>query len=310
MNDDNEVNDDDNEDEHHHHHTQQQQRHGMSTRNVSIGEHETTTNFGRQNRADAEGDDDEGEGVRERRGARRDENKQPSRQEFRRGGEAAANSRDTSRSSIAHRSTSNNKNKMRSSSSQMSHQTSSTTVGGASSVAAAMLGVAPGFEAAVQRMRKARDEYKPKFEESLRGGNVAPPPLSYHQHHDETAPPPQCMRHVDPSTASPLSTRRSHNGESSLSTPRPATEVAAFHFRTDERSTERQWSKPLLFVDVDLPHGRTGRIGVHRGDQAMDLAKSFCTSYGLDHDTMYRLTDILQDKIDAVLVERTRSLWV
>jgi hypothetical protein len=210
----------------------------------------------------------------------------------------------------------------------------STSVEGASSIAATMLGVAPGFETAVLRMRRARAEYKPKFEEGLRSSS-RPTAAANRQQRATTRslsstnvnitgqqPPPQCLRHFDPTDQSPTFQRSSSSSHVKRSptmsggvfelssSPQRTTEVEPFHFRTSDRTTEREHAKPLLYVDVDLPHGRTGRIGVHRGDTAQDLAIHFCATYSLDEATMYRLTDILQVKIDSVVQERTRSLWV
>lgn len=183
----------------------------------------------------------------------------------------------------------------------------SASVEGASSVAASMLGVTPGFEAAVRRMRKARAEHQPSFEEGLRRSSTANRTRSISSR--GKALPPQCLRHVDPQSLSPAP--QDKRGVSAVSeSPKTTTEVEPFHFRTDERNLEREHAKPLLFVDVDLPHGRTGRIGVHRGDTAHELALHFCATYSLDEGTMYRLTDILQEKIDSVVEERTRSLWL
>lgn len=211
----------------------------------------------------------------------------------------------------------------------------STSVEGVSSIATTMLGVTPGFESAVLRMRKARAEYRPKFEEGLRSSSSNRPTSSSAggnrslnntnvnvkgQNH-QPPPPPQCLRHFDPSDASPVfqkitshSIKRSptmNGGVFELSaSPQRSTEVEPFHFRTSDRTIQREHAKPLLYVDVALPHGRTGRIGVHRGDTAQDLAIHFCATYSLDEATMHRLTDILQVKIDSVVQERTRSLWV
>ena len=39
---------------------------------------------------------------------------------------------------------------------------------------------------------------------------------------------------------------------------------------------------PLLYVDVNLGQGRTGRIGIYRGDDPVVLAHNFATTYQLD----------------------------
>lgn len=208
----------------------------------------------------------------------------------------------------------------------------STSIEGVSSIATTMLGVTPGFESAVLRMRRARAEQRPNFEESLRAPPRSGSRTGSSNASRRLAPDanirPECLRHYDPSDLSPqqqYNESHSKSGNASLvkqsaagrsglfelsASPQRTTDVEPFHFRTSDRTVEREHTKPLLYVDVDLPHGRTGRIGVHRGDRAQELAVNFCATYSLDEATMYRLTDILQVKIDSVLQERTRSLWV
>lgn len=182
----------------------------------------------------------------------------------------------TSRSS---RSTSANRNWAGVPSRRSSSSVSSTP---SKPIVTAMLGVTPGFEKAVQRMAAGRSMSRSKFEESLRGGAAA-----YNPH---VFPPP-------PLPADEVS-------------PLPPTEAVPFQLRTEARPQQREQTKPILYVDVDLPHNRVGRIGVHRGVHAMTLARNFCTSYGLDHATEVRLEAVLQQKIDAVMSEHTRTLWV
>ena len=132
----------------------------------------------------------------------------------------------------------------------------------------------PGFEKTVQRLAAGRSMAVPKFEESLRGS-------SERNHQDSTSP------------------QNSH-GE---------THVKPFHLRSERRREERE--KPMLFVDVDMAHGKHGRIGVHRGDKPETLAHNFARLYSLDYVTEQKLVDLLRQKIRAALeAEQSRSLWV
>ena len=147
-------------------------------------------------------------------------------------------------------------------------------------------GATPGFNKAIQRMARGRQLSVQPFEEMLRsssssrgGGAIGP-----HMSVDLNA----C---AGAAAAGP-------------------TEVQPFRLRSDVRSLEREAQKPLLYVDVDLPHGKSGRIGVHRGDDAACLARNFCASYSLDTNTVGRLTAILQEKVELVQREKTRSLWL
>lgn len=100
------------------------------------------------------------------------------------------------------------------------------------------------------------------------------------------------------------------HGDASGTTNRKPTEPKPFHLKSSDRSQQRE--KPILFVDVDLPTGRTGRIGVHRQDSAATLARNFCASYGLDDSLRSKLTALLQEKIDATKKadQKARSLWL
>jgi hypothetical protein len=53
--------------------------------------------------------------------------------------------------------------------------------------------------------------------------------------------------------------------------------------------------KPLLYMDVNLGPGRTGRIGIHEGDDPKVLAKNFATSYRLDDVLAKRLEELIRE---------------
>eukprot|EP00667_Euglena_gracilis_P003169 EG_transcript_3175 len=62
-----------------------------------------------------------------------------------------------------------------------------------------------------------------------------------------------------------------------------------FHFHLDDRPR----SKPLLYVDVDLGEGKTGRLGVHATDDPAALAKKFAATHRLDDDLCAKLERLL-----------------
>eukprot|EP00930_Biecheleria_cincta_P016373 TRINITY_DN13342_c0_g1_i1.p1 TRINITY_DN13342_c0_g1~~TRINITY_DN13342_c0_g1_i1.p1 ORF type:complete len:495 (+),score=93.24 TRINITY_DN13342_c0_g1_i1:50-1486(+) len=60
----------------------------------------------------------------------------------------------------------------------------------------------------------------------------------------------------------------------------------------DRKPHRRQ---PLLYVDVNVGHGRTGRIGVHEGDDLRVLAKNFARTFQLDASALDRLENLLHE---------------
>lgn len=51
---------------------------------------------------------------------------------------------------------------------------------------------------------------------------------------------------------------------------------------------------PLMYVDVNVGHGRTGRIGVHEGDDLRVVSRNFAKTFQLDADAALKLETILQ----------------
>ncbi|RNF27095.1 uncharacterized protein Tco025E_00649 [Trypanosoma conorhini] len=92
-------------------------------------------------------------------------------------------------------------------------------------------------------------------------------------------------------------------------TMRP-TVAEPFFLQAEARHLHREQNKPLLYVDVDLPSGKTGRIGVHRGDAAADLVRRFSDTYGLNEELRQRLELLLTEKMREVLQEHGRTLWL
>ena len=56
-----------------------------------------------------------------------------------------------------------------------------------------------------------------------------------------------------------------------------------------------------MYLDVQLPKGKKGRIGIHEGDTAAGLARSFASSYQLDEKTEANLLKVLASHIDTLV---------
>lgn len=80
-------------------------------------------------------------------------------------------------------------------------------------------------------------------------------------------------------------------------TPRAKGEVKPFTFLLDSR---RSRPPPLLYMDVSLGPGKTGRIGIHAGDDPRVLARNFATAYHLDEHLTARLEDLLRQHMEAL----------
>lgn len=62
---------------------------------------------------------------------------------------------------------------------------------------------------------------------------------------------------------------------------------------------DRAWTArrgpPLYYVDVDVGRGRSGRIGVHQGDDLRAKAISFAKAFQLGRDAVVRLEEMLHE---------------
>eukprot|EP00908_Phaeocystis_cordata_P016484 Transcript_27744.p1 GENE.Transcript_27744~~Transcript_27744.p1 ORF type:complete len:816 (+),score=406.70 Transcript_27744:122-2569(+) len=76
------------------------------------------------------------------------------------------------------------------------------------------------------------------------------------------------------------------------------TDVKPFAFQTDRRQERKQ---PLLYMDVNLGPGKTGRIGLHQGDDAAMLAANFARAYQLDGSMRDRLQQLIEKYMAEVL---------
>ncbi|KOO32060.1 hypothetical protein Ctob_007819 [Chrysochromulina tobinii] len=77
-----------------------------------------------------------------------------------------------------------------------------------------------------------------------------------------------------------------------------------FAFATEERQAEREARPaPLLFMDVNLGPGRTGRIGLHEGDDPRELAANFAKAYGLDASVEAKLAGLIERHLQEVVAD-------
>ena len=69
-------------------------------------------------------------------------------------------------------------------------------------------------------------------------------------------------------------------------------------FMTEKRPVR---DPPLLYMDVNLGHGRQGRIGIYEGDDPRVLAKNFSAAYRLDDVLTGRLEDLLRQHMKSII---------
>lgn len=73
-----------------------------------------------------------------------------------------------------------------------------------------------------------------------------------------------------------------------------------FSFETAKRAERKT---PLLYMDVNLGPGRTGRIGLHQGDDPVQLAANFARAYQLDATMRNRLQQLIERYMTEVVPE-------
>ena len=71
-----------------------------------------------------------------------------------------------------------------------------------------------------------------------------------------------------------------------------------FHLETEARSVRRH---PLLYMDVNLGPGKTGRIGLHGDDDPAALAANFARAYGLDAAMQTKLEGLIERYLREVV---------
>mmetsp|Transcript_2315 Transcript_2315/g.3354 ORF Transcript_2315/g.3354 Transcript_2315/m.3354 type:complete len:683 (+) Transcript_2315:56-2104(+) len=83
------------------------------------------------------------------------------------------------------------------------------------------------------------------------------------------------------------------------------TQVKEFNFQLKKRKPVR----PVLYMDVNLGPGRTGRIGIHQGDDPAILANNFATSYRLDPLLRDRLQQLITENMNANNISITKGYY-
>jgi len=75
-----------------------------------------------------------------------------------------------------------------------------------------------------------------------------------------------------------------------------------YHPRGSARSSSaRRKEQLLMYVDVNIGNGRTGRIGIHTGDDLRTLAQNFAKIFQLDRNSVLQLERLLRDACAATL---------
>eukprot|EP01112_Ceratiomyxa_fruticulosa_P000232 TRINITY_DN10224_c0_g2_i1.p1 TRINITY_DN10224_c0_g2~~TRINITY_DN10224_c0_g2_i1.p1 ORF type:complete len:776 (+),score=197.31 TRINITY_DN10224_c0_g2_i1:173-2500(+) len=86
--------------------------------------------------------------------------------------------------------------------------------------------------------------------------------------------------------------------------PPQALHAQPFRFEHSSRLKHTQsYNPPLLYVDIKLGPGRTGRIGIHRDDDPRILANNFATAFHLDPKLTQKLEDLLRQHVEALMAE-------
>ncbi|KPI88432.1 hypothetical protein ABL78_2445 [Leptomonas seymouri] len=82
------------------------------------------------------------------------------------------------------------------------------------------------------------------------------------------------------------------HGQSTFDRPAPAPPKRQSALRRAE-------AQPLLYVDVDLPHGDAGRLALFHGSDVVKVAKEFSALHNLDDRLCRRLENILHEQLLA-----------
>jgi len=68
-----------------------------------------------------------------------------------------------------------------------------------------------------------------------------------------------------------------------------------FSFSSKDKARALQGGPPLMYIDVNVGHGRTGRITVREGDDLRHLAQGFARTFHLDREMAAQLEEMLQE---------------
>lgn len=71
----------------------------------------------------------------------------------------------------------------------------------------------------------------------------------------------------------------------------------------EEIESPNEESPELAEIDVDLGHGKEGRIKVMKGDNPEKLAQEFCVKYNLQDSVCKKLTQLIKSELDKIAQE-------
>jgi len=74
-----------------------------------------------------------------------------------------------------------------------------------------------------------------------------------------------------------------------------------FRDKMGERTQPRQ--QPIVYVEVNVGRGRTGRIGVREGDDIHVLSRNFAKAFQLDQETTQKLEEMLEEAYEQRIRE-------
>jgi len=147
--------------------------------------------------------------------------------------------------------------------------------------------------------------FKPQLAASLRSYNASNNPHSPRKGGAHSLKPPGYQQAVGRMRRAQEEKEAREAEEQSIASARAAstsaagsTSVRPFSFQTDKRQERKQ---PLLYMDVNLGPGRTGRIGLHQDDDAGLLAANFARAYQLDGAMRDRLQQLIEKYMAEVL---------
>merc|ERR1719313_2439700 len=68
-----------------------------------------------------------------------------------------------------------------------------------------------------------------------------------------------------------------------------------FSFCSKDKARLQKGAPPLMYIDVNVGHGRTGRISVREGDDLRHLSQRFARTFQLDRQMAAQLEDMLHE---------------
>ena len=84
-----------------------------------------------------------------------------------------------------------------------------------------------------------------------------------------------------------------------VSPSRRSTLAQPFEFAASKAAAHAQ--RPLLYVDLQLPNGRKGKVGIYEGDRAEAVARNFALTYQLCQEMRQQVQDIIAHHIETMM---------